>query len=45
MAPELLSGRTHSTPKIDVWSMGCMLYAMVTGEYPFAANDREELKK
>jgi serine/threonine protein kinase len=45
MAPELLSGRTHSTPKIDVWSMGCMLYAMVTGEYPFEANEREELKR
>jgi serine/threonine protein kinase len=45
MAPELLSGRTQSTPKIDVWSMGCMLYAMVTGDYPFNGNEREELKK
>ena len=45
MAPELLSGRTHSTPKIDVWSMGCMLYSMVTGEYPFNGSERDELKK
>jgi len=45
MAPELLSGRTHSTPAIDVWSMGCILHALVLGTYPFEANDRDELKK
>ena len=44
MAPELLSGRTASTPKIDVWSMGCMLYAMLSGEYAFSAKDREKLR-
>ena len=36
MAPELLLGRTHSTPKIDVWSLGCILHAMILGEYPFS---------
>lgn len=45
MAPELLSGRTDSTPKLDVWAMGCMLYAMLSGDYSFHSNDREELKK
>lgn len=45
MAPELLSGRTASTPKIDIWSMGCMLYAMLSGEYAFAGSEREELRK
>lgn len=45
MSPELLTGKTHSTPKIDVWSVGCMLHAMVLGDYPFSANEREDLKK
>ena len=36
MAPELFLGRTESTPKIDVWSLGCILHAMILGEYPFA---------
>lgn len=44
MAPELLSGRTYSTPKIDIWSMGCVLYAMLTGEHPFTSSEREDLK-
>ena len=45
MAPELLQGRTESTPKIDVWSMGIILYALVFGEYPFHDRDKEQLKK
>jgi len=45
MAPELLTGKTGSTPKIDIWSVGCMLHAMILGFYPFEADDREGLKK
>jgi serine/threonine protein kinase len=45
MPPEIFLGRTHSTPKIDVWAIGCMLHAMVLGEYPFNSSDREDLKK
>jgi len=45
MAPELFLGRTHSTPKIDVWSLGCILHGMILGEYPFSNSDRELLKK
>ena len=45
MAPELLSGHTKSTPKIDVWSLGLMLHAMVFGYLPFKSNDRNELEK
>ena len=47
MAPEILLGRTGSDPKIDVWSMGVMLYAMIMGHYPFEVknkDDKEALK-
>ena len=43
MAPELLSGDTKSTPKIDVWSLGLMLHGMVFGFLPFKSNDRNNL--
>lgn len=36
MSPELLQGRTESTPKIDIWSLGCILHALILGEFPFA---------
>ena len=45
MAPEILKGRNESDPKIDVWSLGVMLYSMIMGDYPFYSNDKEELRK
>ena len=45
MSPELLTGKTGSTPKIDVWSVGCTPHAMMLGYYPFDADDREGLKQ
>lgn len=45
MAPELFLGKTHSTPKIDVWALGCILHGMILGDHPFSDPDREKLKK
>lgn len=34
-APEVLAGnQVHGSP-VDYWSLGCILYAMVWGCYPF----------
>jgi|TARA_B110000285_G_C15077184_1_gene591424 serine/threonine protein kinase len=44
MAPELLCGQTKSTPKIDIWSIGLMLHALVIGWLPFNKQTREQLE-
>ena len=42
MAPEVLSGGAHSK-EADLWSFGCVLYELFTGEQPFFANSFQEL--
>lgn len=42
MAPEILLGRSGSDPKLDVWSMGVMLYAMIMGHYPFEVKNKDD---
>lgn len=34
VAPEVLMGGAY-TNKVDIWSMGCMLFAMLSGSVPF----------
>ena len=45
MAPELLSGKSESSPKIDIWSIGLMFHAMLIGWLPFNKSNREDLEK
>ena len=45
MAPEVLQGDNASDPKIDIWSLGILMYAMITGEYPFDGESREQIKE
>lgn len=34
VAPEVLMGGNY-TSKVDIWSMGCLLFAMLSGSVPF----------
>lgn len=45
MAPEILHGHTESNPKIDIWSLGIILYGLLVGDLPFRSYDRDELKR
>ncbi|XP_052026002.1 sperm motility kinase 4A-like [Apodemus sylvaticus] len=38
-APELLLGRLYDGHKLDVWTLGIVLYLMITGRVPFDASN------
>eukprot|EP00826_Nyctotherus_ovalis_P047743 TRINITY_DN5536_c0_g1_i11.p1 TRINITY_DN5536_c0_g1~~TRINITY_DN5536_c0_g1_i11.p1 ORF type:complete len:350 (+),score=72.40 TRINITY_DN5536_c0_g1_i11:725-1774(+) len=44
MAPEILSGRNiEARSSLDVWSMGCILFALVCGQLPFDSNTSRDI--
>ena len=42
-APELYLRKPYRGPEIDVWAMGVVLYAMVTGNFPFTGADSSKI--
>ncbi len=40
-APEILD-YSPVTPAADIWSLGCVVYVMLTGLSPFAGEDLQE---
>jgi len=39
MAPEVVNGQKSYDPKIDIWSIGCVVFEMWTGERPWNGQD------
>ncbi|XP_049999721.1 sperm motility kinase X-like [Alexandromys fortis] len=43
-APELFSSQSYDARALDIWSMGVVLYIMVTKHYPFLATTYDQMK-
>jgi len=43
MAPEIISHLEHASLSADIWSLGVLLYAMLTKKFPFKAKTEREL--
>ncbi|CAH1102322.1 unnamed protein product [Psylliodes chrysocephalus] len=41
VAPEILTNKGHSF-EVDIWSLGCIMYALLIGKSPFEASSLEE---
>ncbi|CAI4038910.1 hypothetical protein SMKI_06G2620 [Saccharomyces mikatae IFO 1815] len=44
MAPELIERKTYDGFKIDIWSLGVILYTLITGYLPFDDDDEVKTK-
>ena len=45
IAPEILREAGYEGTMVDVWSAGVVLYAMLYGNFPFRANNVDELEQ
>jgi len=43
IAPEIIEDQGYSGYTVDIWSLGVLLYAMVSGAVPFKASNMQDL--
>ena len=46
LAPEVITGTNQSSrPELDIWSLGCIIYYLLTSERPFSGPTRQDIIK
>ena len=43
MSPEIINHQKHSYFKADIWALGIILYALLSGKFPFKAQNDKDL--
>jgi len=42
MSPEMIEGRGLANKSTDIWSLGVLLYYILTGSFPFNGDKKSE---